>query len=97
MSQEENTHMSTAASCASAFGTVILVSSVLICLNRNRNSDAFTWLVSLLISIFFAPIYLPYAIISCGGEANAGDGSFFKTSCFSMPIPIEKAPAAVTN
>jgi len=58
---------------------------VLICLNRNRGSDMGTWLVSLLIAIFAAPIYLPYAIIQCGGEAYTADGKLFKTSCFAPP------------
>ena len=92
MTPDEEVRMRNTTTGAGVLATIVLVSSIMICLNRNRDSDAFTWFVSLLVSIFFAPIYLPYAIIKCGGEAYLGDGTLFKTSCFAPPVqPVASA------
>ena len=81
--KEHNIHINNAG--CGILGTIVLISSVLICINRNRGSDVLTQLLSLFASIFFAPIYLPYAIIKCGGEAYSADGKLLKSSCFAPP------------
>lgn len=75
---------SIAVSVASIIATIVLVFSVMFSLNRNRDSDGLTWFGSFLLSFFFAPIYLPYALVDCGGEASEkGAPSIIYSSCFA--------------